>query len=168
MGIRLLMRWTATFFCLANFMTLPAFSQQIEYFAPTGPKPAGVPMDAKAPFSSSVLANDTLYLSGVLDIDPVTRKPGADRPEQIKLVLAALAASLKAAHFEMDDLVWLQIFATDLDSFDEFSRAYAEYFNGPLPARSFIGVAGLMGGAHFELNGIAVRKNARKARMSEQ
>jgi len=63
----------------------------------------------------------------------------------------------------LDDLVWVQVFATDLASFDEFGTVYASYFTGPLPARSFVGVAGLMGGAHFEVNGIAVRRKAAAA-----
>jgi 2-iminobutanoate/2-iminopropanoate deaminase len=130
------------------------------HFPPVGPRPAGVPQDSKPPFSSSVLVGDTLYIAGVMDIDPATGKPGTSRSEQARLVLDALSRSLKAAGLVMDDLVWVQVFATDLASFDEFGAVYSGYFKGPLPARSFVGVAGLMGGAHFELNGIAVRKKA--------
>lgn len=147
------------FVCMTSLSATPASADSVRHFPPVGPKPAGVPADAKAPFSSSVLVGDTLYLSGVLDLDPATGKPGVTRPEQINLVLEAMQKSLEAAGFEMDDLVWVQIFATDLSSFDEFGAAYNKYFSGPLPARSFVGVAGLMGGAHFELNGIAVRKS---------
>ena len=134
--------------------------EEVRHFPPVGPKPAGVPEDARPPFSSSVMAGDTLYVSGVLDIDPATGKPGTSRPEQARLAMEALRKSVEAAGLTMDDLVWVQVFATDLDSFSEFGAVYSEYFKGPLPARSFIGVAGLMGGGHFELNGIAVRKAA--------
>jgi 2-iminobutanoate/2-iminopropanoate deaminase len=137
---------------------VPLAAREAVHFPPVGPRPAGVPQDSKPPFSSSVLVGDTLYISGVMDIDPATGKPGTSRAEQARLVLDALNRSLKAAGLAMDDLVWVQVFATDLGSFDEFGSVYSIYFKGPLPARSFVGVAGLMGGAHFEVNGIAVRK----------
>ncbi len=145
--------------CMTSLLVTPGSAEKVKHFPPVGPKPAGVPADAKPPFSSSVLAGDTLYLSGVLDVDPATGKPGATRPEQIRIVLDALKKSVEAAGFEMDNLVWVQVFTTDLESFEEFSAIYNEYFNGPLPARAFVGVAGLMGGANFELNGIAVRSS---------
>lgn len=58
----------------------------------------------------------------------------------------------------MDDLVWVQVFCTDLTYFPIFNKVYATYFNGELPARAFLGVDHLLGNAHFEVMGIAVRK----------
>ena len=144
--------------CFANLLVPPAVGQTV-HFPPAGPKPAGVPAGDRAPFSSSVLAGDTLYVGGVLDIDPATGEPGKAAPEQSRLVLEALKRSLDAASFTMDELVWVQVFATDLSSFDAFGKEYGGYFEGPLPARSFVGVTGLMGNAHFEVNAIAVRKS---------
>jgi 2-iminobutanoate/2-iminopropanoate deaminase len=134
-----------------------ALAAEVTHFPPVGPKPAGLPADARAPFSSAVLAGDTLYLAGVLDIDPATRKPGNSAEESARLVMNALKASVEAAGFTMDDLVSVQVFATDLSSFDAFGTVYERYFMGPLPARTFVGTSGLMGGGHFEVNGIAVR-----------
>jgi 2-iminobutanoate/2-iminopropanoate deaminase len=136
-------------------------ANEVTHFPPAGPKPAGVPADARAPFSSAVLAGDTLYLAGVLDLNPVTRKPGTSPGESARLVMDALKASVNAAGFRMDDLVSVQIFATDLSSFDAFGKVYEAYFKAPLPARTFVGVSGLMGGAHFEVNGIAVRNKGK-------
>jgi len=132
---------------------------EVKHFEPAGPKPAGIPANARAPFSSSVLADDTLYIAGVLDLDPATRKPGTSPQESARLVMEALKASVENAGFAMDDLVWVQVYATDLGSFGDFGAIYETYFTGPLPARTFVGVAGLMGGARFEVNGIAVRKS---------
>jgi 2-iminobutanoate/2-iminopropanoate deaminase len=142
----------------ASLLAAPVQAEEIVHFPPVGPKPAGIPADARAPFSSAVLAGDTLYLAGVLDLDPVTRKPGISAEESARLAMNALKASVEAAGFKMDDLVSVQVFATDLSSFDAFGKVYANYFEGPLPARTFVGISGLMGGAHFELTGVAVRK----------
>jgi 2-iminobutanoate/2-iminopropanoate deaminase len=146
----------------ASLLPAPACAgRKVTHFAPVGPKPAGLPADAKPPFSSSVLVGDTLYLSGVLDLDPVTRRPGTTTRDSARLVLDALKQSVEAAGLSIDDLVWLQVFATDLGTFSEFGAVYAGYFHGALPARTFVGVAALMGGAHFEVNAIAVRKPKR-------
>ena len=135
-----------------------ATAPKVQHFDPVGPRPAGVPADARAPFSSSVMVGDTLYLAGVLDLDPATRRPGTSPPESSRLVMDALKRAVEAAGLTMDDLVWVQVYATDITSFDAFTSEYAGYFRGPLPARTFVGVAALMGGGHFEVNAIAVRK----------
>ena len=133
-------------------------AQAIRHFPPLGPKPPGVPADDKAPFSSAVRVGDTLYLSGVTDLVPATRHPGSAARDSARLVLDALKRSVEAAGLTMGDLVWVQVFATDLSGFSDFGAVYAGYFKGPLPARSFVGVSGLMGGAHYEVNAIAARK----------
>jgi 2-iminobutanoate/2-iminopropanoate deaminase len=146
---------------LLSAMLTGCAGQKVTHFDPVGPKPAGIAADSRAPFSSSVLVGDTLYLAGVLDVDPATRKPGTNHRESARLAMEALKRSVEAAGLTMDDLVWVQVYATDLSSFSDFGAVYGEYFSGPLPARTFVGVAGLMGGARFELNGIAVRRPGR-------
>ena len=135
-----------------------AAKEAVTHFPPVGPKPAEVPADARAPFSSAVLAGDTLYLAGILDLDPATREPGTSAEESARLVMDAFKTSVEAAGFRMDELVSVQVFATELSGFDAFGKVYETYFEGPLPARTFVGVSGLMGGARFEVNGIAVRQ----------
>jgi 2-iminobutanoate/2-iminopropanoate deaminase len=139
-------------------LTCACTSRQVRHFEPAGPKPAGVPANARAPFSGAVFVGDTLYLSGVTDLDPATFKPGTSPRASAKLVLDSLEQQVKQAGLSMDDLVWVQVFATDLATFNDFGAVYAGYFHGDLPARSFVGVAGLMGGAHFEVNAIAARR----------
>lgn len=58
----------------------------------------------------------------------------------------------------MDDVVSVQVFCTNLRYYDAFNRVYATYFHGRYPARAFIGVAGLLFGARYEVMGIAIRR----------
>ena len=58
----------------------------------------------------------------------------------------------------MDDLVWVQVFCSDLANYQAFNTVYRTYFKGPMPARAFLGVDHLLGGARFEVMGIAVTK----------
>ena len=133
---------------------LPAFA----FAAPPKHFPAGsnTPGGASPAFSSAVQTGNTLYVSGTTDgMDPDTGKPPADAAVAAKLVLNNIKKSLEAAGYTMDDLVWVQIFATDLKEYGDFNAVYRTYFKGPLPARAFIGAGSLLGGAHFEVMGIA-------------
>ena len=121
--------------------------------------PAGALSPAGAPaFSSAVLAGDTLYVSGTTDIDPATGKPPTDVKAGAKLVLDNIKRAVEKAGLTMDDLVWIQVFATDLANYAAFNEVYRSYFTGPLPARAFIGAGSLLAGSHFEVMGIAVRQ----------
>jgi 2-iminobutanoate/2-iminopropanoate deaminase len=124
------------------------------YLAPRQSLP-GVPAP---PFSEAVEANGTLYVSGMIDLDPKTGKPPATSEEGAKLLLEAFKATLAEAGYTMDDLVQVQIFARDLADFPTFNTVYVSYFTGPKPARAFIGAGNLLAGAHFEMMGIAVKR----------
>lgn len=120
------------------------------------------PGAAQPPFSRSVLAGDTLYISGTTDNDPATGKPPPDVAAGAKLVLDNVKRAVEQAGMTMDDLVWVQIFATDLGNYATFNQVYRGYFTGPMPARAFIGAGSLLGGAHFEVMGIAVKAKPAK------
>jgi 2-iminobutanoate/2-iminopropanoate deaminase len=119
--------------------------------------PAGGAPGAPAPaFSGAVMAGDTLYVSGVLDRD-AAGKVGANAEESSKMVLDALKREVESGGLTMDDLVWVQVFATDLGYYAKFNEVYRTYFKGPLPARAFVGTSQLLFGTHFEAMGIAVK-----------
>jgi 2-iminobutanoate/2-iminopropanoate deaminase len=118
------------------------------------PAPAGA---APPAFSTAVMAGDTLYISGTLDIDRATGKAPADPKDGAKIVLDNIKRTVEGAGLTMDDLVWVQVFTSDLADYGPFNEVYRTYFKGPMPARAFIGAGSLLAGAHFEVMGIAVR-----------
>jgi len=124
--------------------------------------PAGngaVPVSGPGPsFSAAVMAGDTLYVSGTTDTDPATGKPPADVKAGAKLVLDNIKRTVEKAGLTMDDLVWVQVFASNLADYAAFNDVYRPYFKGPLPARAFLGAGSLLNGSHFEVMGIAVRR----------
>ena len=110
------------------------------------------------PFSDGILTGNTLYLAGRIGLDKSGKAP-AEIGDEIKILLDQIKAVLEQAGMTMDDLVYVQISCTDLSLFDKFNAAYRTYFTTKdLPAREFIGVAALLRGGHFELQGIAVRR----------
>jgi len=112
---------------------------------------------ANLPFSDGVLAGDTLFLSGRIGIDPKTMRAAADVEEEIRLMLEGVRATLADAEMTMDNLVFVQVYCTDLSLFDTFNAAYRKYFNEDYPARAFLGAGSLLLGARFEIQAIAMR-----------
>jgi 2-iminobutanoate/2-iminopropanoate deaminase len=110
------------------------------------------------PFSGAVIAGDTLYVAGTTDgADPATGKLPADATIGAKVVMNNIKKTVEGAGYTMDDLVWVQIFASDLKYYADFNAVYRTYFKGDMPARAFLGAGSLLGGAHFEVLGIAVK-----------
>jgi enamine deaminase RidA (YjgF/YER057c/UK114 family) len=107
------------------------------------------------PFSDGVWVGSTFYLSGHLGMDPETRKPPADAGQEARLMLDAMKATLKAAGLEMKNLVYVQIFCSDVSLFSVFNIVYREYFGKDFPTRAFIGSGPLLFGARYEIQGIA-------------
>jgi 2-iminobutanoate/2-iminopropanoate deaminase len=118
---------------------------------------AGATKDPGPAFSSAVLAGDTLYVSGTVDVDPATGKPPTDPKDGARMVLDKIKQTVEGAGLSMNDLVWVQVFASDLANYGVFNEVYRTYFTGPLPARAMVGAGSLLGGAHFEVMGIAVK-----------
>ena len=110
------------------------------------------------PFSDVVVAGDTIYVAGTLGLDPETGKPPADVEAEVRLVLDGIKKKLALAGATMDDLVSVQVFCPDLTLFEKFNSVYRTYFRKGFPARAFIGSGPLLGGARFEINGIAVKR----------
>jgi 2-iminobutanoate/2-iminopropanoate deaminase len=70
--------------------------------------------------------------------------------DQIKAVLAQ-------EKMGMDDLVTVQVFCTDVKYYAAFNEVYRTYFT-KFPSRAFLGSGPLLGGARFEVQGIAVKR----------
>ncbi|MCI3132482.1 RidA family protein [Phenylobacterium aquaticum] len=119
------------------------------------PSPVG-PTGVAPPFSRAVMAGDTLYLSGTTDGGA---KLGGTAADAAKRVMDNLKGEVEAGGLTMNDLVWVQIFAADLGDYAAFNEVYRTYFTGPMPTRAFIGAGHLLGDAHFEVMGVAVRKS---------
>ena len=109
------------------------------------------------PFSDGVLVGDTLFLSGRIGIDSRTMQAAADVDEEIRLLLDGIRATLAAAEMTMDELVYVQVYCTDLSLYEKFNAAYRNYFGKDLPARAFLGAASLLRGARFEAQAIAMK-----------
>lgn len=110
------------------------------------------------PFSDAVLVDGkTLYLSGRIGLIPGTTTVPEAAEEEAHLVMQDFQRVLALAGMTMDNLVSVQIFASDVSLWERFNAVYRTYFTGKLPARAFLGSGTLLFGARFELQGIAAK-----------
>jgi 2-iminobutanoate/2-iminopropanoate deaminase len=114
--------------------------------------------DPSRPFADAVLVDGkTLYISGRLGMIPGTDKVPESVEEEAHAVIQEVQRILAMADMRLDQLVSLQIFASDVSLWERFNVVYRTYFTGQLPPRAFIGSGPLLFGARFELQGIAVK-----------
>jgi reactive intermediate/imine deaminase len=128
-----------------------------QYFEQT-PSAAGTAL----PFSEAVMVADTLYVAGHIGLDPKTQKAVDQINPEARAVMDAVKHTMELAGMQMDDLVSVTVYCTDLSLYDAFNAVYQTYFHRHFPARAFIGVSGLVRGAHFEVSGIATKPTPRK------
>ena len=107
---------------------------------------------AIGPYSQAVRAGNTLWLSGQIPLDPVTKElVQGDIEVQTRRVFDNIKAVLAAAGASFDGVVKTTIFLTDLANFAVVNKIMAEYFREPYPARSTVGVSALPRGAQVEV-----------------
>ncbi|MFO7787246.1 MAG: RidA family protein [Halospina sp.] len=115
--------------------------------------------EAIGPYSQAVKAGDTVYLSGQIPLDPQTMDlvPGGFEA-QVKRVFENLKAVCEASGGNIQDLVKLNIYLTDMGNFAIVNEIMTTVFTEPYPARAAIGVAALPKGAQVEMDAIMVLK----------
>lgn len=107
-------------------------------------------------YSQAVRAGQTVYLSGQIPLDPKTMELEKDMRAQVVRVFENLRAVARAAGGDLQDIVKLNVFLTDLAHFALVNEIMQGYFAQPYPARAAIGVAALPKGAAVEMDAILV------------
>jgi reactive intermediate/imine deaminase len=103
-------------------------------------------------YSQAVRVGNTIWVSGQIPLDPVTKELVAgDIEAQVRRVFDNLQAIVAAAGASFDDVVKATIFLIDLSHFALVNKIMAEYFREPYPARAAVGVAALPRGAQVEV-----------------
>lgn len=106
-------------------------------------------------YSQAVKVDNVVYLSGQIPLVPETMEVvEGDFSVQVRRVFDNLTAVAEAAGGQLQDIVKLNIFLTDLSHFATVNEIMAEYFVQPYPARAAIGVASLPKGVPVEMDGV--------------
>jgi reactive intermediate/imine deaminase len=106
-------------------------------------------------YSQAVRSGQFVFLSGQIPLDPATMEIVAgDFEARARRVFENLKAVAVQAGGDLDNIVKLTIYLTDLDNFATVNTVMADYFQEPYPARAALGVASLPKGADVEAEAI--------------
>ena len=118
---------------------------------PSAPAPIG-------PYNQAVFADNTLYISGQICIDPTTGNlKNRDIQEETHQVMQNLKSILSEAGLTFNNVVKTTIFITDMNMFGEINTIYGKYFEDDFPARETVQVSALPKFVNVEISMIAVR-----------
>ncbi|MGW8325238.1 MAG: Rid family detoxifying hydrolase [Desulfobacterales bacterium] len=111
---------------------------------------------AIGPYSQGITAAPFLFVSGQLGIQPETGElVSSDFKVQAKQALENLLQIVLAAGYNLNQIVAVDVFVTDLTNFANFNDIYAEYFSEHRPARAVVEVSRLPKDACIEIKCIA-------------
>jgi len=115
-----------------------------------GPKAVG-------PYSTAVVAGETVFLSGMIPLDPATNKivEGGVEAQAVR-VLENIKIVLEEMGLGMENAVKTTVYMTDLKQFAAVNAIYKDWFGPDYPARSCVEVSALPLGAQIEIEVTAV------------
>ena len=113
---------------------------------------------AIGPYSQAVLANDTLYCSGQIALDPLSGELVLSTiEEETEQVMKNIEAVLTAAKMKFEHVVKCSIFMSSMEHYDEINEVYARYFTNNPPAREAVAVKTLPKSVNVEISVMACK-----------
>ncbi|MBN8833891.1 MAG: reactive intermediate/imine deaminase [Niastella sp. SCN 39-18] len=108
------------------------------------------------PYNQAVMANQFLFISGQIALDPVSGELKTDTiEEETRLVMKNLEAILNAAKLNFSQVVKTTIFLSDMQHFGLVNEIYGSYFERDFPARETVAVKTLPKNVNVEISMIA-------------
>jgi len=106
-------------------------------------------------YSQAVQVGGFVFLSGQIPLDPATMEVvDGDFEARARRVFDNLRAVAEAAGADLNHVVKITVFLTDLANFSIVNSVMQDYFDAPYPARAAVGVAALPRGVDVEADAI--------------
>ena len=106
-------------------------------------------------YSQAVRTGNLVFVSGQIPLNPQTMEiVDGDFEARARRVFDSLRAICEEAGGNLDQIVKLTIYLTDLGNFATVNSVMAEYFTAPFPAHAALEVAGLPKGVDIEADAI--------------
>lgn len=110
---------------------------------------------AVGPYSQAIVDGGIVYASGQIPMDPATGEMKTSVSEAARQSLTNLKNLLEASGSDLESVLKVNIFITDMGKFGELNEVYAEFFANHRPARSCVEVTALPKDAVLEIEAIA-------------
>lgn len=106
-------------------------------------------------YSQAIRTGSLVFLSGQIPLDPASMEVvDGDFEARARRVFDNLKAVAEAAGGDLNQVVKLTVFLTDLSNFATVNSVMEDYFDQPYPARAAVGVASLPKGVDVEADAI--------------
>lgn len=107
-----------------------------------------------------LLERKMLYISGQIPLDLKTGElVKGNIQKQVRQAIANLSEITKASGGNLDNIVKITIYVTDLGNFSVINEIMSEYFHKPYPARAVLEIKALPKHADIEIEAIMVIKD---------
>lgn len=107
-------------------------------------------------YSQAVVSGNVIFVSGQLPFVPLTGdKTTGGISEQTLQALKNVLSIVRAAGGDITTIARTTIYTTDVKSWEEVNRVYADFFGPVQPARSIITVSALHHGCLVEIEAVA-------------
>jgi 2-iminobutanoate/2-iminopropanoate deaminase len=110
------------------------------------------------PFSDGIIAGNNLYIAGQEGTDNSGKLAAGGIGPETTAALDNIQKVLKAAGFNLKDIVSVTVFLADIHDFPEMNKVYKSVLPDPKPARATIQAAALVNNARIEISAIAVKR----------
>ena len=111
---------------------------------------------AVGPYSTATIYGDTIYLSGMIGIDPAVQKPvEGGTLMQARQAFDNIVTVLDELGLTTSDVLKTTVYLTNIGEFAGVNKIYAEYFGPDYPARTCVEVSRLPMGVSIEVECIA-------------
>lgn len=109
------------------------------------------------PYNQAVIANNTLYISGQIAINPENGElVTGDIETETRQVMENLKAILTEAGLTFENVLKASVFVKDMHNFSRINAIYSQYFNeDTAPARELVEVVNLPRFVNIEISMIA-------------
>ena len=116
---------------------------------PNAPSPAGH-------YSQAVEFNDLIFVSGQLPVNPETNeKVSGTIDDQAHQALKNVKAILEAAGSNLQNVIKVTVYISDIALWDKVNKIYAAYFGDHKPARAIVPTRELHHGFKIEIEVVA-------------
>jgi 2-iminobutanoate/2-iminopropanoate deaminase len=110
------------------------------------------------PFSDGIVAGNTLYVAGQEGTDDSGKLATGGIGPETTAALDNIQKVIKAAGFELKDIVSVTVYLADIHEFPDMNKVYKSVMPDPKPARATIQAAALVNNARIEISAIAVKQ----------
>tara|TARA_Y100001970_G_scaffold211336_1_gene257947 strand:- start:6089 stop:6472 length:384 start_codon:yes stop_codon:yes gene_type:complete len=110
---------------------------------------------ALGPYSQAIQWGDVVFISGQIPLIPASAELNNKTfNDQASQVIDNLEAICKEAGGNLNNILKLTIFLTDLSKFDEVNEIMSKRFSEPFPARATVEISKLPKGVDIEMDAI--------------